>query len=164
MEIMVGAERRVERITLAGAVDPSSISRAPSVLLREGEAVHRELRSRLGTDYLADMEAVFADGARLTQLAGSDGVCAVALWRIFQTTYSGRRLEIDDLVTAAAARSRGYGAVLLRWLETKARDGGCEIVTLNSAMHRSEAHRFYDREGYARFGVHFSKGVPPGTG
>lgn len=51
----------------------------------------------------------------------------------------------------------GYGATLLRWLEGRGRMLGCTLATLNSATHRSDAHRFYFRARYKIIGFHFNK-------
>lgn len=123
-------------------------------LLLEGEALHRQLRPALETDYAAQIERLIPEGARLAQIVNGE-VRAIALWRVFETTYCGRRLEIEDLVSDEAHRSKGYGAAMLRWLNGQAAGLGCATTTLVSGTHRTRAHRFYFREGYAITGFHF---------
>lgn len=125
--------------------------------LAEGEAVHRELRPDLTADYAGYMQRMFDDGARLTQLFDDGAVRGIAVWRTYLTTYAGRRFELDDLVTAAAARSKGYGATMLAHLEAEARALKCNSFMLVSATHRRDAHRFYFRERYAIDAFLFSK-------
>lgn len=125
--------------------------------LLEGEAVHRELRPDMPTEYLAFVQVLFAEGTVLTQLVDAGEVKAIAVWRAFTTTYCGLRLEIDDLVTANRHRSQRHGATLLRALERRAAAMGCPSLTLNSAVQRADAHRFYFRERYHVVGFHFSK-------
>jgi GNAT superfamily N-acetyltransferase len=74
-------------------------------------------------------------------------VRGVALWRVIENTYEGRRLYVDDLVTDAAHRSRGIGKALLHHLERHARDLQCDVLALDSGTQRTDAHRFYFREG-----------------
>jgi hypothetical protein len=126
-------------------------------LLLEGEALHRQLRAALDADYPAQIERMFTEGARLVQLVDEGEVRAIGLWRVFETTYCGRRLEIEDLVSSEAHRSRGYGAALLRWFDARAVELGCPTTTLHSAVHRDRAHRFYFREGFHIMGFHFSR-------
>ena len=135
------------------ATDPAG--RRP--LLLEGEALHRQLRPALDADYPAQIERMLAEGARLAQLVDEGEVRAIGLWRVFETTYCGRRLEIEDLVSSEAHRSRGYGAALLRWFDGRAVELGCPTTTLHSAVHRDRAHRFYFREGFHIMGFHFSR-------
>ncbi|HYC75639.1 GNAT family N-acetyltransferase [Brevundimonas sp.] len=126
-------------------------------LLLEGESLHRQLRPALEADYPAQIERLFGEGARLAQLVDEGEVRAIGLWRVFETTYCGRRLEIEDLVSSEAHRSRGYGAALLRWFDARAVALGCPTTTLHSGVHRDRAHRFYFREGFHILAFHFSR-------
>lgn len=75
--------------------------------------------------------------------------------------YNGRHLFIYDLVTRAEERSKSYGAELVRYLETFARAQGCRLVELTSGVQREDAHRFYEKMGYARNSWVFRKGLSP---
>ena len=81
---------------------------------------------------------------------------AVAGYRVIEMLRTGRMLEIDDLVTAAATRSGGFGKALLDWIINEARSQGCSVVELDSAVHRADAHRFYFRQKMHVLGFHFS--------
>jgi len=50
-------------------------------------------------------------------------------------------------VTDEAHRSRGVGRALLNHLERYARDLQCDVLALDSGTRRTDAHRFYFREG-----------------
>ena len=119
---------------------------APQWLAR-AEAVHRQLRPTLPADYAGRLRQVFANGGRMTVLAAGDAVCALALWRVIENTYEGRRFYVDDLVADEAQRSRGCGKQLFGWLEQRAGDLGCDVITLDSGVQRAGAHKFYFREG-----------------
>jgi len=113
----------------------------------------------MGADYTALMAVIASEGGGLVQLHDGQAVRSLAVWRVFHTTYCGLRCEIDDLITDPDCRSRRHGAVLLDWLEAEALRSGCRTVTLNSATHRADAHRFYFRQRYEILGFHFSKSV-----
>ena len=119
---------------------------APAWLAR-AEGVHRQLRPSLPADYAGRLREVFANGGRLTVVAEGETVRAVALWRVIENTYEGRRFYIDDLVTDETQRSQGHGKRLFDWLEQHARDLGCDMLTLDSGVQRAGAHKFYFREG-----------------
>jgi GNAT superfamily N-acetyltransferase len=119
---------------------------APEWLLR-AEGVHRQLRPGLPADYAGRLQAVFANGGRMAVVADAGEVRAVALWRLVENTYEGRRLYVDDLVTDEARRSQGYGKLLLDWLQAKAGQLGCDVIALDSGVQRAGAHKFYFREG-----------------
>jgi len=73
-----------------------------------------------------------------------DGVpVAVAGYRLGRNLSWGYFLYVDDLVTAAAHRSGGYGGMLLDWLVEEGRRQGCAEFHLDSGVQRFAAHRFY---------------------
>ena len=142
----------IELIDVTG--DEGGVAR-PDWLAR-AEAVHRELRQFQGP-YAAVMARVFAGGGRM-RVAAVDGEAAgVAVWRVYEKTYPGLQLYVDDLVTAAARRSTGVGAALLRSLEATARERGCLLLELDSGTARKRAHAFYLRERMQIGGFHFEK-------
>jgi hypothetical protein len=116
--------------------------------LRRAEPVHRQLRESLPADYAGRLSAVFTNGARMSLAAEGDAVRGLAVWRLVENTYEGRRLYIDDLVTDAAHRSRGVGKFLIAQIEARARALDCDVLTLDSGTQRTAAHRFYFREGF----------------
>jgi GNAT superfamily N-acetyltransferase len=58
--------------------------------------------------------------------------------------------EILGLVVDERARGAGVGADLIRAAEAWARAEGCTRIRVRSRDTRERAHRFYQREGYAR--------------
>lgn len=120
--------------------------------------VLRELRPALDAEGL---RAAYAEGwpqgYRFLAALDDDGCCiGLAGWRIV-TTSLARKLYVDDLVTTSASRSRGTGRALLGELERRAREAGCSILDLDSAVHRHDAHRFYLRERMHISSHHFTK-------
>lgn len=123
-------------------------------------AVLAELRPHLGIKELVPaVRRMEKEGYRLASLVVAGEVQAVVGYRIIEMLRTGRMLEIDDLVTAAKARSKGYGKVLHDWVMQEARGNGCSVVELDSAVHRADAHRFYFRERMHVLGFHFSVAV-----
>jgi GNAT superfamily N-acetyltransferase len=83
------------------------------------------------------------DGYRLAYVEDEGSVVAVAGFRISLNLAWGRFLYVDDLVTQADGRSKGYGRSLLKWLADHARESGCGELHLDSGVQRYGAHRFY---------------------
>lgn len=125
--------------------------------LGRAETVHRQLRTALPPDYAGRLAQVFANGGRLAVAAEGEAVLGVALWRLIENTYEGRRLYVDDLVTDEKQRSRGVGKALLGHLEATARRLGCNVLALDSGAQRAAAHKFYFREGMHIPGFCFRK-------
>ena len=128
-------------------------------LLARALPVHRQLRPALPEDaagYRTTMARVFAGGARMfVALDDAGQVQGVALWRIYENTYQGRRLYLDDLVTGEAYRSQGVGKALLAACDAEAERQGCAYFALDSGSWRTDAHRFYFREGFTIQSFHF---------
>jgi GNAT superfamily N-acetyltransferase len=68
----------------------------------------------------------------------------------------GTVLYVDDLVTAAEHRSKGYGKALLDWLLAEAKQEQCQYLELDSGVKRLDAHRFYETNGLGKTAFHFS--------
>ncbi|MFZ5444811.1 MAG: GNAT family N-acetyltransferase [Myxococcota bacterium] len=119
--------------------------------------VLRELRPHLVRErFLDELARLGRQGVQLAAVLDPD-VRAVACFRFIETFATGPQLYIDDLVTAAQHRGRGYGAKLLEHLEGLARDAGCRFLELDSGSNRLDAHRFYRRHGLEPVALHFSK-------
>lgn len=105
----------------------------------------RELRTHL-TDVDAFVEQVLrqqGQGYRLAFVEADGAVRAAAGFRISQNLAWGRFLYVDDLITCAADRSRGWGKMLMDWLIAEARAADCAELHLDSGVQRFDAHRFY---------------------
>jgi len=70
-------------------------------------------------------------------------------WRT--NLYYKRHIFVYDLVTDTNERSKGYGEKLLAFVETLAKEGNADCIALESALHRLDAHRFYEEK------FHFDK-------
>jgi GNAT superfamily N-acetyltransferase len=119
--------------------------------------VMRELRIDI-TDEQTFLERVLRQQKQGYQLAfvESDGeVRAVAGYRLLESLFSGKNLYVDDLVTRASDRSRGFGGELLDWLIDQAREHGCETLELDSGVQRFDAHRFYFSKRMSISSYHF---------
>lgn len=123
--------------------------------------VMQELREHLGfDDFMTRARDSYRSGTyQLVCRLDGPRVVAVAGFRFLENFAWGRFLYVDDLVTLADARSKGHGRALIRWLENFAADRGCVALHLDSGMQRLDAHRFYDREGFARTAIHFAKPI-----
>lgn len=121
--------------------------------------VLRELRPDLTAEqYVAVYAEGYPQGLRFSGAYSDEGRCVgVAGWRIVANTNRLRMLYVDDLVTAAEARSTGVGRALLGYLEERARELGCNALHLDSGTHRLDAHRFYMRERMPIVAFHFAK-------
>jgi len=136
-------------VRIAAAETDADIARCGPVML--------ELRPHLaGQDFVAIVRRQQKSGYLLAYLDDDSEVRAVAGYRFMDIMACGKILYVDDLVTRAADRSRGYGGRLFDWLTEQARAAQCNEFHLDSGVQRFDAHRFYLCHGMNIVWHHFS--------
>jgi GNAT superfamily N-acetyltransferase len=107
-----------------------------------------QLRPRLKREeFVTRIRRQMESGYRLALHHVADRPVAIAGFRVSENLSAGTFLFVDDLVTDATSRSKGYGAELLAWLRAQARAEGCHVLQLDTGVQRKGAQRFYDRQG-----------------
>lgn len=124
--------------------------------LLRAETIHRQLRPHLPDDYLLKMKRVLKD-ARIALAVEENNVRGLAVYRWHENTYDGLKFYIDDLVTDETLRSRGVGHALIAHLESVAKKLGANGLVLDSGTQRTQAHKFYFREGFVIPAFNFKK-------
>jgi GNAT superfamily N-acetyltransferase len=124
--------------------------------LKSAEAVHRQLRPHLPNDYAGKMARVL-EHARMVLAVEGDAVLGLAVYRQHENTYDGIKFYIDDLVTDDACRSQGVGHALIEYLGQVAKKLGANGLVLDSGTQRTQAHKFYFREGFVIPAFNFKK-------
>lgn len=117
-----------------------------------------ELRTHLTRDdFLNTVRYMESEGFRLAYIEVDGAVVAVAGYRIYTNLFLGKNLYVDDLITSAGERSKGYGKQMVDWLREKARQAGCRSYHLDSGTARGQAHKFYFDQGFTITSYHFSE-------
>lgn len=111
--------------------------------------VMQELRPHLrdAAELVERWERQAKDGYHLVALWEENAVVALAGYRVQENLVHGRFFYVDDLVTAAAARSRGHGEKLMDFLKAEAARCGCQRLALDTPLDNYFGHRFYFRNG-----------------
>src|SRR4051812_46283310 len=79
--------------------------------------VMHELRSEISEQQFHELYATgHVDGYRIAAVFDGDECRAAAGYRILTNFVNGRHMYVDDLVTAEAWRSHGYGRLLNKYL------------------------------------------------
>jgi putative acetyltransferase len=73
-----------------------------------------------------------------------------SLWQQHRIGYIG------ELIVDAALRGQGHGKALIRHLAAVAESHGCSHLELDSAPHRTDAHRFYEHCDFQRRSIMFT--------
>ena len=118
--------------------------------------VMRELRTHLSReDFLSQVRRQMRDsGFRLLYLRDDQEIQAIAGIRVAEWLARGKSLDVEDLVTTASSRSKGFGSQLFDQIVEIAKEEDCTEIRLVSHVTRFDAHRFYLRKGM-RIDAHF---------
>jgi GNAT superfamily N-acetyltransferase len=108
-------------------------------------------------DFLLD--DMLAHGYRMAAVfEGADCVGISGIW-VATKIYSGRYLEMDNVVVADTHRSKGIGQLLTDFVISFALDEGCETIMLDAYLENEKAHVFYERAGFVKRGYHFIRKI-----
>ncbi|MFN3342713.1 MAG: GNAT family N-acetyltransferase [Flavobacteriales bacterium] len=66
--------------------------------------------------------------------------------------------EVQEICISDTCRGKGYGKMLLDHVTQVARERDCDLIELCTNKKRTDAHRFYDREGWKQ--SHFKYTYP----
>ena len=88
---------------------------------------------------------------------GGEAVAECNLRFEYQLHHAARIAELMELAVDKSRRNRGLGAELLRAAQAAALAQGCVQLELACNTLRTDAHRFYEREGFRRYHFKFSK-------
>ena len=73
--------------------------------------------------------------------------------------FSRKNAEIVNLIVEANVRNRGIGKMILNELERIATENECARIEVASNKRRTDAHRFYIREGFADTHIKMTKEI-----
>jgi ribosomal protein S18 acetylase RimI-like enzyme len=71
--------------------------------------------------------------------------------------WSGKYLEMDNVVVHENFRSNGIGSIMTNYLNQKAIDEDCKMIVLDAFSTNFGAHKFYMNHGFVPKGFHFIK-------
>lgn len=108
-------------------------------------SVMKQLRTHLVEEkYLNLVEDMKKEGYKMFTLNVNEEVKAVVGFIKLTNLYYGKHVWVNDLVTDANERGKGYGQILLSFVNEWAKENGCEVVALSSGLEKLEAHKFYE--------------------
>jgi GNAT superfamily N-acetyltransferase len=104
-------------------------------------------------DYLRAFHMIDASGNEQLFVAELDGEIAGTFQILFNRTLTGRgslSMIIEAVQTKPDMRGRGIGAQMIAYAIEEAKRRDCRLIQLTSNMARTDAHRFYERLGFAK--------------
>ena len=134
-------------------------------LLRAGALVATDDEGDLGPyrAALSDIATVPGNDVLVAVLDGRVvGTCQLIVFRHLQHA-GGHCAELESMHVAPDVRGGGVGGVLLEAAVDRARAAGCYRIQLTSNRVRTDAHRFYERHGFAPSHAGFKRPLEPPT-
>lgn len=128
------------------------IADAPAIVaMAAGLAAHHGETARL-TERTLHRDAFDGDPWIFLLVAEADGTVAgfAAFCRLIHLPLARRGIEVTNLWTEPQARGRGIGTALLDGCIGRARDWGCDTVTVGAHPENLAAQAFYAARGFDR--------------
>jgi GNAT superfamily N-acetyltransferase len=119
----------------------------------EGNALDADASFPVELCYEDALEEVTRDPNQALLVADQGGrvLGVLQLTFIRHVGYRGGRVaQIENVIVAPEARSRGVGALLMHEAIDRARSAGCFRAQLTSNNARTRAHAFYERLGFVK--------------
>jgi ribosomal protein S18 acetylase RimI-like enzyme len=82
------------------------------------------------------------------------GVCG--FW-INTKIYSGKYIELDNVVVDTNFRNKNIGLLLCNYVLEIANQNNCKTAMLDAYLENTKAHTFYEKLGFKKKGFHFIK-------
>lgn len=73
--------------------------------------------------------------------------------------YLGKIARIIAFAVKREYQRQGVGTKLLQTAESYLKEAHVELIAVNSGLHRIEAHRFYEKQGFYKKGYSFAKTI-----
>lgn len=108
--------------------------------------------------YLNLIEDMKKEGYKMFALYAEEEVVSVTGVSKLTTLQYGKHVCVNELVTDENQRSKGYGQILLSFINEWAKENSCDVVVLSSGLQRVEAHKFYEfKMGFDKISYGFKK-------
>jgi cytidine deaminase/GNAT superfamily N-acetyltransferase len=131
------------------------------VALLADDVLGRDRESTAAEAYREAFEEIDADPRHLLAVVvAQDGALAGTMQLTILPGLSrggARRLQIEAVRIAAGERGQGLGSAMISWAEEYGLRRGAVLAQLTSDNVRADAHRFYERLGYAASHTGFKK-------
>ena len=88
-----------------------------------------------------------------------DKMVGIAGYWVLTRFYSGKYVQVGNMVIDEEHRSLGIGKAMLNFIEDEGKRQGCQHFILDSRLDNTKSHDFYLREGFEIMGYHFMKDI-----
>jgi len=97
-----------------------------------------------------NLERILPDNSYSTLVYELDGrvIGLMTIHFYWQIAYEGETATVGFFVVDSNIRSKGIGKAMEEYCTQMAKDRNCALIEIFSSEKRTDAHRFYERQGY----------------
>ena len=143
--------KNVPKITIKKLDSKVEITLAFPILIQHHKHINEE-------DFLKYIDEILAE--KNYQMIGAyieETLVGIAGYWILTRFYSGRYVQVGNMVVDENYRSLGIGKTMLNFIENEGKKRDCQHFILDSRLDNKKSHDFYLREGFEIMGYHFMK-------
>lgn len=126
-------------------------------IVKLGQVLNPELSSTVVRDSFTHMFDF--DNYRCFGLLEDSNVIGISSGWISHKLYSGKQIEVDNVIIDPSIQSKGFGRFFFQKIEEWANSNGCNTIELNTYITNSRSHKFYFNLGYSIIAYHFQKKI-----
>jgi GNAT superfamily N-acetyltransferase len=108
-------------------------------------------------EYAVMLDDMLLHGYKMAGIYDGKKCAGLSGYWVSTKIYSGKYVELDNVVIDKNYRSHGLGKLLCDWIIAEAKKAGCKTAMLDAYVENSAGHKFYLREGFIIRGFHFIK-------
>ncbi|MCM5662178.1 GNAT family N-acetyltransferase [Galbibacter mesophilus] len=86
-----------------------------------------------------------------------DSLVGISSGWITVRLYSGKQLEVDNVIIDSNIQSKGLGKIFFEHINAWAKENQCKTIELNTYVQNARSHKFYFNNGFSILGFHFWK-------
>ena len=135
------------------------IRELPASQLEDASPIISQFRPYLTReDYIAIAGDMIKNGYKIACMYHASEMIAYAGFAENLNLHYGRHIWVYDLVVDEKCRSKGYGGIMLQYIEDIATENQIKSVALSSGLQRLQAHNFYENKaGYDKVSFVYKK-------
>ncbi|MFT6077816.1 MAG: GNAT superfamily N-acetyltransferase [Myxococcota bacterium] len=111
-------------------------------------------------DFLKSIDEILEENNyQMIGAYAQDELVGIAGYWVLTRFYSGKYIQVGNMVIDEKYRNLGIGNKLVNFIELEGKKQGCQHFILDSRMDNEKSHDFYLREGFEMMGYHFMKDI-----
>ena len=140
-------------ITIKNLDSKEDIIQSFSILIQH----HKHIKEEDFLQYIDDI--LTENNYQMIAAYINNKMVGIAGYWVLTRFYSGRYIQVGNMVVDKKHRGVGVGKKLLNFIGNEGKKRNCKHFILDSKVENKESHKFYLQEGFEVVGYHFMKNI-----